>query len=118
MADSNYAVLKARAKELGIRTVGVRADALAAAIDAEEQRLAAEAPPSPEAVTADVAADEEQADEQAPEPISGKRRKAVPIVRQDRIRWWCPVDDFSMPTYMKGCAKCGARREGDTVIPA
>ena len=117
MADSNYAILKARAKELGIRTVGVRGDALAAAIDAEEQRLAAEAPPSPDAVTADAAA-EEQAEGQAPVPISGRRRKAVPIVRKTAVTWWCPLDDFSMPTYMKGCAKCGARREGDTVIPA
>lgn len=102
-----YAQLKARATELGIRSVGVKGVDLAAAIEAEKARLAAD----PAAAAAAQVADAE------PETPKGKG-KAVPIVRQDAIRWWCPIDDFAMPPYMKGCAKCGAQRRGDSVIPA
>jgi hypothetical protein len=64
----------------------------------------------------------------APEPKAAARTRAkkeeapeaepVPIIRQNRTTWWCPVDDHSMPQYMAGCANCGARRVGDAVIPA
>lgn len=62
-----------------------------------------------------VAQEQQKADELAgKKPRSGK---AVRIERQNATTWWCPIDDHSMPQYMQGCALCGARRDGDEVIP-
>lgn len=119
-----YAQLKARATELGIRSVGVKGLDLATAIEAEQARLAAVDPMAAAAVAGTPADDDPAAVASAQAageiPAEGPKRvgKIVPIERQDAIRWWCPICDFAMPPYMKGCAKCGAARRGEAVIPA
>lgn len=121
-----YAQLKARAKELGINPVGVKGEELAKLIADEEARIAADAPTGDAAMAdaqgagnADETASSADDDgDQADEPKSAARHKAIPIARQNVNTWWCPIDDFAMPQYMPGCNKCGAKRKGDTVIPA